>query len=108
MFKQDDSSNRRKNKRLLLPTNFSEKVLVGFCLSTGKRSLYSYIGVILKPTERTVPLKLVLKIFKIALLLRDREILILQSLEFLNVFSILTSNKVFRKTKTFKKLEYCF
>ena len=49
---------------------------------------------------------MVLGIFKITLLLRDRHVFIWQSLETLNVFNTLTLKEVFSKTrKVFKKLE---
>ena len=52
---------------------------------------------------------MVLGIFKIALRLRDRHVLMSQSVKVLNVFNTLTSIQIFWKTKTFfEKLEYCF
>ena len=55
-----------------------------------------------------VLLKTVLRIFKIALCLRNRHAFMWQSVEILKVFSILTSKQIFWKTKTFfKKLESC-
>ena len=52
---------------------------------------------------------MVLEIFKIALLMRDRHVFIRESLEILNVPKTLILQQIFWRTKTFlKKLEYCF
>ena len=52
---------------------------------------------------------MILRIFKIALRLRDGGMFIQQSLKILNVFITLTLNQVFWKIKTFfEKLEYSF
>ena len=52
---------------------------------------------------------MVLGIFKIALRLRDRHVLMWQSVDILNVFNTSILKLIFWKTKTFfKKLENCF
>ena len=50
-----------------------------------------------------------LRIFKIALRLRDQHVFMSQSVDILNVFNTLTLKRIFCKTKAFlKKLEYRF
>ena len=89
-------------------SKFYGQIWVGLCLNTGKRfSLEVSFWSQLK--EHTFFYKTVLGIFKIALRLRDRHVLMWQSLEILNVFNTLTLKQIFWKTKSlFKKLEYAF
>lgn len=52
---------------------------------------------------------MVLRIFKIVVRLRDRQVLLCQPLQILNVSIILTLKQVFQKTKSFlEKLKYRF
>ena len=105
MFKQGDSSSRRKMDGCLFQQILRQNVI--WFLSYHWKTLPRR-GFTLKSIERLY-VSLKNYIFKIALCLRNRHFLVWQSLRFLNVFNTLTLKQIFWKTKIFlKKLENHF
>ena len=106
MFKQVDSSNRRK-WTVASFNSFYGKMWVGFFLK--HRKILCFWGFILKSTKRAwAPLKMALEIVKVILCLSKRDVFMWQSLGILNVFTTLYLKQGLWKTKIFlKKLYYC-
>ena len=97
-----------ENEWLLLSPTFTAKFALVFCLNTGKRFVFenSFYS---QEKEHVFFWKTVLRIFEIALCLKDRYDFMWQPLEILNVFTTLTLKLIFWKTKTFfKKPGSCF
>ena len=65
------------------------EIWVGFCINTWKRF---FLEVLFKANRKSIgsSKKMILRIFKIALRLRDRHVFMWRSVETLNVFNALT------------------
>ena len=88
MFESCDSSNRH-SKWIVAPfSKFYGRIWVGFCLNTEK-GCFLEVSFSSQQKEHRFFYKTVLRIFKIALRLRDQHVCMWRSVKILNIFSTL-------------------
>ena len=108
MLEKCSPSSRQCKWMVATFSKFYSKIWVSFSLNNGEWFLLE-VAVSDQLKEYRFFHKAALRIFKIAVRLRDQQVFMWRSVKTLNIFSTSNLKQIFQKTITFfKKLQYCF